>query len=93
LPCAWHLPRPDLEIVLHGCKFTSAGASALVEVLGRNQGPTKLDLHTSVIDIFILADGLRGNSSLKLFRPGFAKDQELLAKLQALLKRTKVSLN
>jgi hypothetical protein len=33
--------RPDLEIVLSHCKFTSAGASALVEILGRNQGPTK----------------------------------------------------
>jgi hypothetical protein len=35
--------RPSLEIVLNYCRFTSAGASALVEVLGRNQGPTKLD--------------------------------------------------
>jgi hypothetical protein len=71
--------RPGLEIVLTYCNITSAGASALVEVLGRNRGPTKLDLHTCDIDIFILADGLRGNSSLKLFRPGFAHDQALLA--------------
>jgi hypothetical protein len=52
--------RPDLEIVLDHCKLTSAGASALAEVLGRNQGPTKLDL--CYIDNVVLADGLRGNS-------------------------------
>mgnify|MGYP000694934881 CR=1 FL=1 len=34
--------RPDLEINLDRCKFTSAGTSALAEVLGRNQGPTSL---------------------------------------------------
>jgi hypothetical protein len=36
---------------------------ALAEVLGRNQGPTKLDCCD--IDSFVLADRLRGNSSLK----------------------------
>jgi hypothetical protein len=55
--------RPGLEIVLYDCKITSAGASALVEVLGRNQGPTKLD--NCKIDNFVLANGLRGNISLK----------------------------
>jgi hypothetical protein len=35
--------RPDLEIVLDECKITSAGGNALSEVLGRNQGPTRLD--------------------------------------------------
>jgi hypothetical protein len=34
--------RPDLEIALLQFKITSAGASALAEVFGRNQGPTKL---------------------------------------------------
>jgi hypothetical protein len=29
--------RPDLGIELNGCRTTSAGASALAEVLGRNQ--------------------------------------------------------
>jgi hypothetical protein len=48
--------RPGLEIVLDCCKITSAGASALVEVLGRNQGPTKLTL--CEIDNFVLAEGL-----------------------------------
>jgi hypothetical protein len=36
--------RPGLEIVLRRCKITSAGAGALAEALGRNQGPTKLEL-------------------------------------------------
>jgi hypothetical protein len=55
--------RPGLEIELKGCKLTSAGTSALAEVLGRNQGPTKLDYCD--IDCSVLADGLRGNSRLK----------------------------
>jgi hypothetical protein len=59
--------RPDLEILLDRCTITSAGASTLVEVLGRNQGPTKLD--SCKIDILVLANGLRGNSRLKSLRP------------------------
>jgi hypothetical protein len=55
--------RPDLEIVLDSCTFTDAAASALAEVLGRNQGPTKL-VHCA-IDNFVLANGLRGNNRLK----------------------------
>jgi hypothetical protein len=58
--------RPDLKIELHSCKFTSAGIIALAEVVGRNQGPTKLnrcDIHYSV-----LANWLRGNSRLKHFK-------------------------
>jgi hypothetical protein len=59
--------RPDLEIELKYCKITSAGAIVLAEVLGRNQGPTKLDC--CEIDNSILADGLRGNSHLKSLKP------------------------
>jgi hypothetical protein len=55
--------KPGLEMVLNYCGFTSAGASTLVDVLGRNQGPTKLD--SCRIDNLVLADGLRGNSRLK----------------------------
>jgi hypothetical protein len=55
--------RPTLEIVLDGCKLTSAGTSALVEAFRRNQGPT--GLHRCDIDYCILADGLRGKSRLK----------------------------
>jgi hypothetical protein len=55
--------RPGIEIVLFGCKLTSNGASALAEVLGRNQGPTKLDY--CKLDNLVLANGLRGNSRLK----------------------------
>jgi hypothetical protein len=58
--------RPELEIELIYCKFTSTGASALADVLGRNQGPTKLDFCD--IDNLVLASGLRGNSRLKSLR-------------------------
>jgi hypothetical protein len=67
--------KPGLEIVLHRCKLTSAGASALAEVLGRNQGPTKLD--RCDIDNSILADGLRGNSCLKSFFPCLSTNLEV----------------
>jgi hypothetical protein len=74
--------RPGLEIVLDHCKITSAGANALAEVLGRHQGPTKLD--RCEIDNVVLANGLRGNSSLKSLRPRLSNNldngtQELLA--------------
>jgi hypothetical protein len=59
--------RPGLEIVLDDCEIASTGASALVEVLGRNQGPTTLNFCN--IDNLVLANGLRGNSRLKSFRP------------------------
>jgi hypothetical protein len=67
--------RPDLEIVLDECKITSAGASALAKVLGRNQGPTNLTFCD--IDNFVLADGLRGNSRLKILRPLFSCSDEV----------------
>ena len=51
--------RLDLEIELTGCKLTSAGTSALAEVLGRNQGPTKIR-RCREIDYSVLANGLRG---------------------------------
>jgi hypothetical protein len=60
--------KPDLEIELTQCKLTSAGTIALAEVLGRNQGPTKID-GCDNIDTFVLANGLRGNSRLKSLRP------------------------
>jgi hypothetical protein len=74
--------RPELEINLYRCKVTSTGASAMAEVLGRNQGPTNLVLCN--IDNSVLADGLRGNSRLKSLRPSLSHDlevanQELLA--------------
>jgi hypothetical protein len=55
--------RPALEISLVGCAISDAVAITLAEVLGRNQGPTKLD--RCKIDNFVLANGLRGNSRLK----------------------------
>jgi hypothetical protein len=73
--------RPDLEIELKDCVITGAAAVALAEVLGRNQGPTKLD--GCYIDRFVLANGLRGNSRLKSWRPSLSYcedgNQEVLA--------------
>jgi hypothetical protein len=74
--------RPDLDVVLTRCKLTSAGATALAEVLGRNEGPIKLDL--CKMDCCVIANGLRGNSRLKSFSPYFSRDldirnQQLLA--------------
>jgi hypothetical protein len=59
--------RPDLDIVLCLCTSTSAGTSALAEVLGSIQGPTNLE--SCDMDYSILADGLRGNSRLKSSNP------------------------
>jgi hypothetical protein len=74
--------RPGLEIELTGCKFTSTGTSALTEVLGRNQGPTKLNVCEN--DNFVFANGSSGNSRLKSLRQRLSDDvevrnQELLA--------------
>jgi hypothetical protein len=55
--------RPGLEIELTSCELTYAGTSALAEILGRNQGPTKL--FYCRIDYNVLANGLRGNSRPK----------------------------
>jgi hypothetical protein len=67
--------RPDLEIELNRCRVTGSGASALAEVLGCNQGPTKLDL--CYIDNSVLADGLRGNSRLHFCRPRLSGNFEV----------------
>jgi hypothetical protein len=67
--------RPDLEIVLRSCKITSAGAGALAQVLGRNQGPTELD--DCCVDNFVLANGLRGNSRLQSLSPRLSDDLEV----------------
>jgi hypothetical protein len=67
--------RPDLEIDLCGCELKSAGANTLAEVLGRNQGPT--GLYQCEIDNLVLADGLRGNSSLKSLRLRFSGDLDV----------------
>jgi hypothetical protein len=56
--------KPGLEISLFCCTLTSAGASALSEVLKRNEGPTELDF--CELDNVVLANGLRGNTSLKI---------------------------
>ncbi len=75
-PSEW---TPELDIIQRPqagrCgTITSAGASALSGGLGRNQGPTKLDLCR--IDNSVLADGLRGNSRLKVFRAVMSNSPE-----------------
>jgi hypothetical protein len=79
--------RLDLEIVLVDCAISDAGASALAEILGRKQGPTKLD--QCEIDNLVLVNGLRRNSRLKSLKPRFSSDrgvgnQEILALAGAL---------
>jgi hypothetical protein len=74
--------RPGLEIELHSCKFTSAGISALAEVLGRNQGPSKL--YDCEIDYSVLANGLRGNSRLKSLSLRIFSDSDILTYLLAI---------
>jgi hypothetical protein len=69
--------RPDLKIVLTDCTITGAGASALAAVLGRDQGPTKLNF--CEIDNFVLVDGLRGNSRLKSLSPRFSSNRDVIA--------------
>jgi hypothetical protein len=74
--------KPDLEIKLDQCQIKGATAAVLAQVLGSNQGPTKLDY--CYIDNFALADGLRGNSRLKSLIPRLSTsrdhgNQELLA--------------
>jgi hypothetical protein len=67
--------RPDLEIDLKHCRITGAAAAVLVQVLGRNQGPTKLDC--CYVDNFVLTDGLRGNSSLKRLTPRISSNLQV----------------
>jgi hypothetical protein len=87
--------KPGLEISLFSCTITSAGANALAEFLGCNQGPTKLGWCS--IDNVILANGLRGNSRLKLFKPRISSNLRSVTanflQLQAPFEKTKALLN
>jgi hypothetical protein len=75
--------RPGLKIVLKDCRFTRAGAITLAEILARNQGPTQLNW--CEIDNLVLANGLRGNSSLRSLIPRFGDgNREVLAIADAL---------
>jgi hypothetical protein len=64
--------KPGLEIMLVRSKITSAGASGLAEILGRNQGPTKL--HNCAIDYCVLANG-----RLKSLTPSIVSNRDVLA--------------
>ena len=59
--------RPGLEIELTHCRIAGTAVEALAEVVGRNQGPTKLIWCD--IDNSVLADDLRGNCRLKSLTP------------------------
>jgi hypothetical protein len=82
--------RPDLEIALTGCEIVGAGTRALMEVLGRNEGPSKLDDCCNT-DYSVLADGLRGNSRLKSFTKRMVTEKSL--QLRPPFEKTKASLN
>jgi hypothetical protein len=62
--------RPGLDIELMNCMNNEAAVGELMQVLGRNQGPTMLS--GCFIDEFVLASGLRGNSSLKSLKVGLS---------------------
>jgi hypothetical protein len=55
-------------------KSRALGQGFLAEGLGRNQGPTRIDV--CHVDDSVLADGLRGNSRLKVFRAFIANSPE-----------------
>jgi hypothetical protein len=67
--------RPGLKIELIDCKLTSPGAIALADVLGRNQGPTKI----SFCEIYnlVVASGLGGNSRLKSLKLRISSNLEV----------------
>jgi hypothetical protein len=69
--------RPGLDIELTCCRITDAAAEALAEVLGSNQGPTKI--YCCKIDSFAIANGLRGNTRLKSLNLAIGDDRECLA--------------
>jgi hypothetical protein len=82
--------RPDLKIELYKCKFPSAGIIALAEVLGRNQGPSKLDgCEKNEIKYSVFANNFFYNRTVS--------NREVVAIAgtlrEALSEKTKVSLN
>jgi hypothetical protein len=74
--------KPGLEVELKYCRIVGVGAEALAEVLGRNQGPTKLNY--CEIDSFVLANGLRGNSRLKSLTHRITRNQDFFPITDAL---------
>jgi hypothetical protein len=62
----WAAAGTNVEIVLDSCMTTLSGRNALVESIRRNLGPIEL-LHCD-IPIALLADGLRGNDSVKILK-------------------------
>jgi hypothetical protein len=75
--------KPGLAVDLLEYRIEGAAATeALAEVLGRNQGPTKLTLCD--IDNLVLANGLRGNSRLKSLTRRISRSQDFFPFTDAL---------
>jgi hypothetical protein len=73
--------KPGLDIELKHCQIRGA-AAVLAEVLGSNQGPTKLDC--CYMDYSVFATGLRGNSRLKSLKP-FITDRSVVCNQEVLV--------
>jgi hypothetical protein len=69
------ISKPGLEIVLNRCEITVAAAAVLAQVLGRNQGPTKIN--QCKIDYSVIANGLRRNSRLKSLKTKLYENQDV----------------
>jgi hypothetical protein len=68
--------RTDLEIELCRCQLTDGGTEAFLESQRRNKGPTKLT--NCKMDVAVLAEAVRGNTSLKSLKPCGKLDHDQL---------------
>jgi hypothetical protein len=69
--------RADLEIELSNCKLTDDGTQAFLESQRRNKGPNKL--LNCKLDISVLAEAVRENTSLKSLKPCGELDHDHLS--------------
>lgn len=69
--------RTDLEIELCDCKLTDDGTQAFLDSQRRNKGPEKL--LNCKMDVAVLAEAVRGNTSLKSLKPCGELDHDQLS--------------
>jgi hypothetical protein len=69
--------RTDLEIELSNCKLTDEGTQAFLESQRRDKGPDKL--LNCKMDVAVLAEAVRGNTSLKSLKPCGGLDHDQLS--------------
>jgi hypothetical protein len=69
--------RTDLEIELSNCKLTDDGTQAFLDSQRRNKGPDKL--LNCKMDVSVLAEAVRGNTSLKSLKPCGELDHDQLS--------------